>query len=218
MEDYMVKCKNLSYQNIFNKLNFTIQKGKIAVLLGLKGSGKTTLLDCIGGNCEDYSGDFYAENCHYLKELPSFCEALTGIEYIEMLMTLSGERNKTEVTTLIERLCLNKELNKHISETCLYTRKVLILISSVCFDHHNTILIDEPFTDFDIETQKIILEIIKHVNAQGKTLIVATNDIDLSYELADEILLLHNGKIKQIENKFSSNKQYEDKVLSLLMN
>ena len=217
----MIKCKNLNIrmneQIMVKDASFTIPTGNVALLMGLKGCGKTALLNCIGGNIKEYLGMIdCGENCRHIVDLPEFCEKLTGRDYLDMLLAVAPQRLKDEVNELITIIGIHKDLENNIDEVCLYTQKILILLSSVSLGS-DLILLDEPFANLDFQSQKKMLEVIHTLRAQNKTILIATNVIDLGFQVADDLLILHRGKIKQLKNKFKDIFQYEKKIMSILI-
>ncbi len=218
----MIICKNLSFSYAPNKkvlrnINLNLEDGKVGVLLGLSGGGKTTLLKCIGKNLTTYKGSISTDdNCRYISELPSFAEKLTGVEYLEMLLALGGSKTNDLVNKLIDSIGINRDLHNLIKDTSLYTRKVLILLSSICLDS-NTILLDDPFNGLDRNSQLLVIKLINMLREEKKTVLLATNLTYYGFEIADELFLLHKGKIKRIPNGFENSIHYENSIMQLLM-
>lgn len=216
----MIECNNLSFsydqKPILKKINFSIKKGSIGVLIGVNGSGKTTLLNCISGNFRSSGYIKKDANCRFIKQLPAFCDELTGIEYLDILLTTVVNKNKNQINALIKTIGIAQDLNKRIKEVSLYTKNILIMLSSVCLDS-KTIILDDPLNGLDHDSQQKLIEIIKTLKDQNKTILISTNKIYFGFEIADEILVLHRGKVRQYKNAFKTIKQYENKVMTLLL-
>lgn len=219
----MIICKNVSYsygtnKKILRNINFKLSKGKIGALLGLTGSGKTTLLKCIGKNIVDYKGEIKThDNCRYIGDLPAISDNLTGIEYVEMLLSIGGNKTNELVYKVIDSIGIRKDLNKNIKDISLYTKKVLILLSSLCLDSE-LILIDEPFKGLDRNSQLLIMELMKMLNQEGKTILFSTDLLYYGFNIADELFLLSKGKIIYKKNTYQDEKAYENQVLKILLN
>ncbi|QVK17467.1 ATP-binding cassette domain-containing protein [Mycoplasmatota bacterium] len=218
----MINCKNVSFEyeknkKILKNINFNLPTGHIGVLLGLNGCGKTTLLKCIGKNLTHYNGAIKVEdNCRYIKELPTFCEELTGIEYVEMLLSLGGNHTNDLVYKLIDSIGVKKNLELLIKNTSLYTRNVLVLLSSLCLDS-DIILLDNPFSGLDRKSQLLVIKLIKILKEERKTVLIATNLTYFGFDIADELFILNRGKIRHIKNIFHSSIQYENQIMPLLL-
>lgn len=218
----MVNCKNVSFEyegdkKLLKNINLNLPTGHIGILLGLNGCGKTTLLKCIGNSLNTYNGIIKVEdNCRYIKELPAFCETLTGIEYVEMLLTLGGNKTNHLVYKLIDSIGIKKDLNRSIKSVSLYTRNVLVLLSSLCLDSE-IILLDDPFSGLDRKSQLLVMKMIRMLKEERKTILIATNLIYFGFEVADELFVLNRGKIRQIKNIFQNSIQYENRIMPLLL-
>lgn len=220
----MISCKNVffEYDNdkgnpVLKNVNLSLKNGNIGILLGLKGSGKTTLLECIGQNFCSYTGVITTENnCRFIKELPEFCDDLTGLEYVDMLLSIGGNKTNEIVYQLINSIGIKKNLEKLIKNSSLYTKNIILLLSTLCLDS-DTILLDEPFYGLDRKSQLVLIELIKMLKEEKKTILISTNLIYFGFELADDLFILHRGKIKQIKNIFKSSTQYDRIVLPLLL-
>lgn len=220
----MIECKNVSYtftgetSKILENVTVQINDGKITMLLGVNGSGKTTLLNCIGGNIDNYQGEIMRpEDCQFIHQLPVITEKLTGMEYIDMLMSLRNMGEQEDITNFITSLGLTKVLSYPINEAAEYTKMLLLLLTSLCLPS-NTVLLDDPFRVIDQNSRKVLGKIINKLKKEGKTVVVATNVIYTGFELADELVILHQGVITQLKNKFKSIKDYDRKVMRILMN
>lgn len=67
----------------------------------------------------------------------------------------------------------------------------------------NTLYLDEPFTCLDSINKKKMVKLFKMMKIRyGKKLIIALNDIDTAFNIADKIILIDNNDIKFIGNKY----------------
>ncbi|HEY8364782.1 MAG TPA: ATP-binding cassette domain-containing protein, partial [Haloplasmataceae bacterium] len=217
----MIKCQNVSFSydmknKVLKKVNLHLETGKIGVIIGLNGCGKTTLLKCIGKSINNYKGTINTSNktC-YINDLPDDCENLTGKEYLNKLYTFLESKKRNLIDTMIKFSGINDDINKRIKLVSLYTRQILIILTAICFDS-DTLLLDEPFLGLDRNSQLLIVEIIKLLKAEGKTILIGTNLMYFGFNLADTIFILHQGKVKQINNGFINHKYYDDHIFKLL--
>ncbi len=217
----MISCNNVFFEYevdnpILKNVNLSLSSGKVGVLLGLKGCGKTTFLECIGKNNNTYKGLISTEdNCRFIKELPEFCNDLTGLEYVDMLLSIGGNKTTGIVYELINSIGIKRNLEKLIKDSSLYTKNILILLSSICLDS-DTILLDDPFYGLDRKSQLVLIKLIKMLKEQSKTILISTNLIHFGFDIADELFILHRGKIKQLKNVFKNSTQYDRKIMPLL--
>ena len=62
------------------------------------------------------------------------------------------------------------------------------------FQHNPYYILDEPFNSVDIQSNIIILEIMRDLKRTGKTLIICSHIFSTLNDICDEILLLENGQ------------------------
>ncbi len=217
----MLKVSNLKFAYtknnfILDDVNLDLKKGKIYVLLGKNGAGKTTLLKCING-MYDLSGGLIQkiEEPILIEDNPKLYFFLTGNEYLELITTLNDGKNKDVVDTLVQQLGMGEHLEKNIIDYSLGMKHKMALISAIMLNYY-LFLIDEPLTALDPETSRFMIEYFKQMKSLGKTLFISTHMMHVAYQLADEISILANGKIKQINNDFSSFEEFENYVINEL--
>lgn len=132
-----------------------------------------------------------------------------------VILTLNDGKNKDVVDTLVNQLGMAEHLDKNIIDYSLGMKHKLALISSIMLNY-NLFLIDEPLTTLDPETSRFMIDYFKQMKELGKTLLISTHMMHVAYQLADEIFILANGKIKQIDNNFSAFEVFENYVINEL--
>lgn len=219
----MIICKNVSYgyaksKKVLKNVNLNLAKGKIGALLGVTGSGKTTLLKCIGNKITDYKGTIKTDdNCRYITQLPTFSNNLTGLEYVDILLSIGKNKTGELVNKIIDTIGIREDLKQKLSDISLFTNNVLILLSSLCLDS-DTLIVDEPFKGLDRKSQLLIIDLLKILKEEGKTVLYSTDLLYYGYNIADELFILNKGKIVNKLNSYSNELEYERNVLSVLIN
>jgi ABC-type multidrug transport system ATPase subunit len=221
----MITCKNLSYNyyengkeiKLLKQVNIEVKSGYVVAVLGVNGCGKTSLLKCLSGDISEYKGEIEVEGCHFFDQLPAITEKLTGREYIDLLIALRSDVQDADLYQLIESLGIKNALDCLIPEMNDYLKQLLLLLSSVCVES-KVVLLDEPFRTIDHQSGALLTTIIHKLKEQGKTVIIASNVMDTGFKLADELLIMYRGKVKQIPNHFNTIKDYHKQVLDLIMN
>jgi len=89
------------------------------------------------------------------------------MEYLDILSTAIGNKNKNHINLLIKTIGIAQDLNKQIKEVSLYTKNILIMLSAVCLESE-TIILDDPFYGLDHASQQKLIEIIKTLKDQIK--------------------------------------------------
>lgn len=217
----MLEVSNLKFsytknEYILKDVNLKLDEGKIYILLGKNGAGKTTLLKCLFGMFEINSGKIKSKTSPILiEDAPKLYYFLTGKEYLELILALGENVDQTKVYQLVDDLNLTNELDKSIIDYSLGMKHKLALISAIILDYQ-LFLLDEPLTALDPETSRFMINYFKSMVKSGKTLMISTHMMHVAYELADEVLILLDGKIHHLVNDFPSFQDFENYVIDRL--
>ncbi|MBD2824447.1 cyclic peptide export ABC transporter [Xenorhabdus szentirmaii] len=190
-------------------LSLKISQGEIVFIVGGNGSGKTTLAMLLVGLFEQESGSISlngvkvtsSNNEHYRQ---FFSAVFSDYHLFEQL--LNTDKNVTEKAThYIESLNMAhkvKIVDGGFSTTNLSAgqRKRLALVSAYLEDRP-IYLFDEWAADQDPVFKRLFYtELLPELKANGKTVIIISHD-DAYFDIADRIIKLEDGNIKEINNK-----------------
>lgn len=201
----MIKLENItkSYgsNQVLKDLNFTFEKGKTYGIVGINGAGKTTLFKCLTGiekcngkitskiiNLKNYLG--------YLETEPFFFEKMTGKEYIQLLCNARGIKD----VKIDEKNIFDLPLNKY-AETYSTGMKKKLALTAILLQKNEYYIFDEPFNGVDIQSNILIIEIIKELKKLNKTLLISSHIFSTLSDCCDEIILLSNGLFKKTVQK-----------------
>ena len=201
--------KKINKINLLADLSFGLQKGEILFLLGKSGSGKSTLLKILMGLVKKDRGQIFVDGLDFdiRKE-----EIIKKIGYISKNhifdynlsiyenLSFFAEINNCKSVNLPEkikywakRLEFDDFLNCDIY-TLNSTTLNKISFARVMIHNPEIILIDDFTASMDLYDQTLVFEIIKEIK-NDKSILFATNDLELSEFYSDRIILLDNGKV-----------------------
>ncbi len=194
-------------------VSFILEKGKVLAVVGESGSGKTTLARCIAG-LEDYEGKilFKGQPIDYKNK-----ETRRQVQYI-FQDTYNSLNPRMKIKYIIaEPLCFHYGLNKKNidSEVIKYLnimglkedimekypyelsggQRQRIVIARALTMKPELIIADEPVSSLDVSIQTQILKLFYDMNKKGITIIFITHDLRIVRSIADEIIVLQQGKI-----------------------
>ena len=226
-DNYVVELEDISKEfkmgssviKALDNIDLEIKRGEFLSIIGTSGSGKSTLLNLIGGLLKPTNGKIIVDNfdisaysdnemANYRKKKVGFVfqsfnliPTLTALENVEYPMIFSGvsstERLKKSEEVL-EKLGLGDRL-KHNPTELSGGEQQRVSIARAIINEPEIILADEPTGNLDSKTGKGIMEVLKKINKEmGRTLIVVTHDIYISY-YSDKRVYLSDGKIEKIE-------------------
>ncbi len=196
---------------VLKGVDFEVEKGHIAVLLGPSGSGKSTLLNIIGGIEKVDSGtvSIGGEGMEHLKER-QLCEYrrkhlgyvfqaynlipnLTVKENVEVGAYLS--ENPLPVDEVLKTLGLWEHRHK-VPNQLSGGQQQRTAIGRAIVKNPSVLLCDEPTGALDYKTSKEILELIQQVNEKfGNTVIIVTHNDAIS-NMADQVIRIKDGRVR----------------------
>lgn len=193
----MLKIENLnkSYgkKQVLNSISLNLEKGKIYGIVGENGAGKTTLFRCISG-MENYKGDIKSELIPLKDHLgllftdPYFFSKITGKEYIQLLL----QGRKIICDDIESKNIFDLPLNQYAESYSTGMKKKLAL-TAILLQENDFFILDEPFNGVDIQSNFMIIEVIKKIKASGKTILLSSHIFSTLKEVCDEIHVLQNG-------------------------
>ncbi len=211
-------------QEVLKGMNFFAKKGEICVLLGPSGSGKSTLLNIIGGidnadsgeikingelllNMDDASlTNYRRKHLGYVFQKYNLIENLNVKENIEVGAYLSN--NPLDTDELIKTLGLWDHKDK-LPNQLSGGQQQRVSIGRAIVKNPDILLCDEPTGALDYKTSKEILTLLETVNEKyGNTIIIVTHNEAIRY-MADHILKLHDGNIREDIYNISKKKASE---------
>lgn len=213
----MITIENLvvSYdkgQNIIDSLNLAISDNTINGIVGLNGAGKTTFLNSVYGLKSIDSGDIKFNDRKINKKEVSFLETenyfysnITGREYLSLFKNPDYDSDKWNQLFLLP-------LDTIVDDYSTGMKKKLALMGILKQDKPIMIL-DEPFNGLDIETCRIIRQILLKLKERDKTIIITSHIIETLTNLCDYIHYMEKGKIKYSKDKLDF-KEFEREIFA----
>ena len=195
-----------------------IKNNHITALIGPAGSGKTTILKLLSFNEKFNDGEIYfddqlinkktkkktinelAKNIGYVYQSP--WDQIYNLKVInEFKFSLKGSKLNSEekeqwINEIVDIFKLDKDiLNKSPFEIGQCNLKKVSL-ASVILKKPKLLLLDEPTAGLDFESKKNLVKILKNLKRNyGTTIVIASNDVDFLNRIADEIIVVKQGKV-----------------------
>ena len=200
-----------------DEVSFTFHEQQFVTIMGPSGSGKSTLLYVLGGLDRATSGELeidgvdmkrLSERQEYLFRrdklgivFQSFhlLPNLTALENVMLPMQLAGGRPAAQMRErardLLLEVGISEDRHTHRPGKLSGGQQQRIAIARALANDPRIILADEPTGNLDSRTSRRIIELLKRLSQQGKTVIVVTHDRSITL-LADVRLEMTDGKLK----------------------
>ena len=200
--------------HVLKGINLKINEGELVAIMGSSGSGKSTLLNIIGMLDNYDSGSYKLDNVP-IKDLDETKAAKyrnkflgfvfqsfnlinykTALENIALPLYYQGisraERQKTAIEYL-EKVGL-ADWAEHLPNELSGGQKQRIAIARALASQPKVLLADEPTGALDSTTSEEVMDLIKQINREGKTILVVTHEQDIA-NMCKRIITLKDGII-----------------------
>lgn len=200
-------------QTAVDHINFSIDEGEFAVILGQSGAGKSTVLNMLGGMDTPSEGTVTVAGREVSsmndKQLGTYRADVIGFifQFYNLLPSLTAYENIALVKSIVKNAGSADELLKLVGlEHCRDKfpsqmsggEQQRVSIARALAKNPRILLGDEPTGALDSETGVIVLELLQKLcREQGKTVILVTHNADIA-KCADKVIRMKNGKIKEI--------------------
>ncbi|VEU79199.1 ABC transporter ATP-binding protein [Metamycoplasma cloacale] len=201
---------------VLKGISFSIDRGEIAILYGKSGSGKSTLLNIISALDRPTSGDvivnnvslpylsdrhqtlFRRKNISFIFQAYNLLPNLNSYDNVETGAYLQADKSKHfKIKDLFKQFELEGCMYKYPSQMSGGQQQRVSILRALA-KNSEILVADEPTGALDEKTSKIVLKILQQINRDYKTtVIIVSHDPDVA-EIADKVIYLEDGKIKEI--------------------
>lgn len=199
----VIKLENVTYRYnsdlVLENISFKADQGDLLGIIGPNGAGKTTLFSLILGLLEGYQGKITVfgedirNNRKILKKIgyipqkniidqgfPATVEEIVSLGVFE-------RKTKDKIISAINTVGLLEQKHKRIGELS-GGQQQRILIAKALVNEPQLLILDEPTTGIDLETQNKFYALLKKLNSENKiTIILASHDLDAINKSANKI-------------------------------
>jgi len=197
-------------KQIFDNVDFFIERGDRISLLGQNGQGKTTLAKILAGDITDYTGEW---NLGHNVSIGYFAQNQEEVLTPDKTVLQEAEDSATEETRPRVRDLLGSFLFQ--GEDVTKKTKVLsggernrLALCKLLLRPFNTLIMDEPTNHLDIQSKEIIKLALQKYEG---TLIVISHDREFLQGLSDKIFEFRDGKMKEFLGNIDEYLEYRQK-------
>src|SRR5574341_495602 len=205
---------------VVSGLSFSLARGAIGCLLGPSGCGKTTVLRCIAGFEQIHGGEIRLAGRivsgagvmvppekrrigMVFQDYALFPHLTVAANIAFGLRTAEAAGRGARVAELAELVGLAGALEKYPHEISGGQQQRVALARALA-PRPELLLLDEPFSNLDVDLrERLSLEVREIIKASGATAVLVTHDQQEAFAMADEIGILHDGRIQQWDSPYN---------------
>ena len=189
-------------------LTFDVPARRITVLLGPNGAGKTTAIRSITGALSPKTGDISVfgtdprgegdqvrPRCGVVSAKPALYDRLSGYDnllYSAQLYDVPAAGLRQKIVAAAERFGIADALDHQVGGYSTGMKTRLALSRSTLHDP-DLLLFDEPTSGLDPESSQAVLDLIREMTNDGKTVVMCTHLLAEAEGLADHIVVMEAG-------------------------
>ena len=219
-EDGVIEAQDVSYtydgndERALDGLNLKIRRGTKVAFMGGNGSGKSTFFLCLNGIRRPDTGKIRIDGkaIEYTRKGLLEVRGRVGIVFQEpddqlfsasvyeeisfgiLNLGADEETARSEVESVIEELEITPFQDRP-AHALSGGQKKQVAIADILVMHPEVMILDEPAAALDPKHTRKVQQIVDRLTEKGITVLMATHDIDYAYSWADEIVLMHRGKV-----------------------
>lgn len=217
--------KSYGQKEVLKGITLTVDPGTICALLGTNGAGKTTMVRILttqivpdAGQAAIMGHDVVCDADHIHQiigltgQFSALDDALSGKENMFLIASLCHiPRASEKADAMLARMGL-EEAGCHRVKTYSGGMKRRLDIAMSLMSDPQVLFLDEPTTGLDPGSRRQSWEAIRQLRASGTTVFLTTQYLEEAELLADQIAVLHEGKIittgtpEQLKGRFSHEK------------
>ena len=201
--------KHFDGREVVRDLSLTLEQGQLLCILGASGCGKTTTLNMIGGFLEPDSGSVRLDGQDITRIPPEqrpvttvfqsyglfpHMTVLQNVVYGLKFRGVKREQARQKGMRYLEMVGLGDYASAYIQEIS-GGQQQRVAIARAIAAQPPVILADEPTGNLDSASSKEILQILKSMHEQGKTVILITHDNGIAAQ-ARRVVRIIDGKIE----------------------
>ena len=202
--------KKYGDKQIFDHVDFFVNRGQKIALLGQNGQGKTTLAKILAGEIKDYTGTWtlgHNVNIGYFAQNQE--EVLDpNKSVLEEAEDAATEETRQRVRDLLGSFLFQGEDVTKKTKVLSGGERNRLALCKLLLRPFNTLIMDEPTNHLDIQSKEIIKLALQNYDG---TLIVISHDREFLQGLCDKIFEFRNGQMKEFLGNIDEYLEYRQK-------
>lgn len=218
--NYGMENENHALKNI----NICLDSNLIHGIIGPIGSGKSTMLELMNGITKPTTGSIiigkyklYQKGFNFNKfrydvglvyqfpEKQFFCNTVAEeVAFAEKVFSRKNKNIKNKVIKVLKIVGLDESYLNRSPFSLNGGEKRRVAIASVLISNPKLLIMDEPTIGLDNNSKKRLMKLLRNLKTKYlKTIIIVTHDVDMLYEIVDNVVVLNDGRLVKEGNKLS---------------
>jgi len=207
--------KQFGGQPVLENVSLTIDRGTTVGLIGANGSGKSVLLKAICGMVMPDSGNIvvegvtlgdkidFPENMGVFINSPGFIGIYNGFKNLKFLANIRGVINDSQIREAMRKVGLDPDNKTKVDNYSLGMKQKLGLVQAI-MENQEILVLDEPFNALDFQTYNDVKEIVRLLQAEGKTIVLTSHNYADIEQLCDAVYIIDNRQIVPVTEELVS--------------
>ncbi|MCW3055101.1 MAG: transporter ATP-binding protein [Chthonomonadales bacterium] len=205
-------CKSFGDLHVLRDISLNVKEGEVIGLIGASGSGKSTLLRCVNrleaptaGNVRFQDKEITLESINLVRQEIGMVfqrfnlfPHLTALENVTLaprkVLNVSPAQAEAEGRALLEQVKLTAKADAYPGELSGGQQQRVAIARALALKPA-LLLFDEPTSALDPELVGEVLEVMRDLAQEGRTMLVATHEMGFCREVAHRVLFLDGGRI-----------------------
>jgi polar amino acid transport system ATP-binding protein len=204
--------KSFSRLAVLNGISLEVREGEVVALIGASGSGKSTLLRCVNrletpsaGSVRFRDTEISPANLNTVRreigmvfQRFNLFPHLTALQNVTLaprkVLGVAPAQAEREGRALLDQVKLSAKADCYPGELSGGQQQRVAIARALAL-RPALLLFDEPTSALDPELVGEVLEVMRELALQGRTMLVATHEMGFAREVANRVLFLDGGKI-----------------------
>ena len=198
--------KYFSRRPVLKDVSLSVEAGRAVGIVGSNGSGKSVLFQTVCGFLTQDGGTIkirgellgkkrdFPDNVGVLINSPGFISLNTGLQNLKYLAGIRGVIGERQIRAAMQKVGLDPEDRTKVEQYSLGMKQKLGLAQAI-MEGQDILILDEPFNALDYKTHNDVKEILRVLQAEGKTMLLTSHNYEDLEALCNQIYVLDDGNL-----------------------
>ena len=198
--------KYFSRRPVLKDVSLSVEAGSAVGIVGSNGSGKSVLFQTVCGFLTPDGGTIkirgellgkkrdFPDNVGVLINSPGFISLNTGLQNLKYLAGIRGVIGERQIRAAMQKVGLDPEDRTKVEQYSLGMKQKLGLAQAI-MEGQDILILDEPFNTLDYKTHNDVKEILRVLQAEGKTMLLTSHNYEDLEALCNQIYVLDDGNL-----------------------